>query len=690
MSAAMNFLGHWVRTPVADALGWTLVHSLWEGLVIAATLAMVLAGLRSALGRYAAACVALVAIVASFAVTLWQLWPETAGARSPLALDLPPVSSLVAVNAPAEPVSLRELLAIIAPWLAPIWIAGVFLFSLRSAAGWLRLSGMRQRGVCAAPAVWQQAVTWLAAELRVSRPVVLLESVLVETPMVLGHLRPMILVPLGFLAGLPSDQVEAILLHELAHIRRADYLINTFQRVVEGLLFYHPAAWWISRVIRTERENCCDDAVVDLRGNAHAYAEALTTLEQTRVEQRWPGGEAAVAATGGSLIKRIQRLLYPQSPSALSAPTIAAIVVIATTAMALVAWPAKEKQEGPVTAQTSAQGPWAKWLNEDVVYIIAPEEKAAFETLSTDEDRQKFVEQFWERRNPTPGSVENKVKEEHYRRIAYANAHWFENRPGWQTDRGRIYILYGPPDEIESHPHSDNSVKAPFEKWRYHYLEGFVDAARATHVNGNNIDLTFVERDGAWVQVDTLPANAAKSAVQQPVTASAAAQWLNEDVVYIISPEEKAAFESLATDDERQHFIEQFWQRRDPTPGTPENEFKEEHYRRIAYANKRWTASKPGWQTDRGRIYIQYGPPDEIESQPTGNNKIPSPYEEWFYHHIVGADGTIMPRTDLRVSPGKAGTDTYGAAEFTFVDKYGTKDYTLENTVLIGKQTKPE
>ena len=116
--------------------------------------------------------------------------------------------------------------------------------------------------------------------------------------------------PVGLLTGLPREQIEAILLHELAHIRRCDYLVNVLQRSVEGLLFYHPAVWWISRVIRAERENCCDDVVVATSGNAHEYAVALAALE----ENRWSGREPAVAATGGNLVKRIRRLLYPQRP----------------------------------------------------------------------------------------------------------------------------------------------------------------------------------------------------------------------------------------------------------------------------------------------------------------------------------------------------------------------------------------
>jgi bla regulator protein blaR1 len=116
--------------------------------------------------------------------------------------------------------------------------------------------------VCCAPESWHNELRRLAGNLRVSTPVVLLESCLADSPMVIGHFRPVLLMPIGLLAGLPATQIEAILLHELGHIRSCDYLVNVWQRLVEGLLFYHPAVWWISRVIRTERENCCDDAVV--------------------------------------------------------------------------------------------------------------------------------------------------------------------------------------------------------------------------------------------------------------------------------------------------------------------------------------------------------------------------------------------------------------------------------------------
>ncbi len=140
------------------------------------------------------------------------------------------------------------------------------------------------------------------------------------------------------------------------------------------------------------------------------------------------------------------------------------------------------------------QGPWKKWMNEDVVYIITDEEKRAFKQLKTDEERQQFVEQFWLRRDPTPDTEENEYKEEHYRRIAYANDHYASGIPGWKTDRGRIYIAYGPADEIDSHPSGGSYERPieegggetstyPFEDWRYRYIDGV----------GTNVIIEFVD-----------------------------------------------------------------------------------------------------------------------------------------------------------------------------------------------------
>jgi len=143
----------------------------------------------------------------------------------------------------------------------------------------------------------------------------------------------------------------------------------------------------------------------------------------------------------------------------------------------------KQKKANSKAMKQELSSTYKKWLNEDVRYIITPEELSAFKQLSNDEERDQFIEQFWLRRDPTPDTPENEYKEEHYRRIAYANEHFAAGIPGWRTDRGRIYIMWGPPDEIDSHPSGGSYQRPieegggetstyPFEDWRYRYLEG--------------------------------------------------------------------------------------------------------------------------------------------------------------------------------------------------------------------------
>lgn len=143
----------------------------------------------------------------------------------------------------------------------------------------------------------------------------------------------------------------------------------------------------------------------------------------------------------------------------------------------------REKRKREERLRKELEGPFRKWLSEDVTYIITDEERQAFKRLATDEEREQFIEQFWLRRDPTPDSAENEFKEEHYRRIAYANERFASGIPGWKTDRGRIYIAYGPADEVESHPSGGTYERPieegggttstfPFEKWRYRWIEG--------------------------------------------------------------------------------------------------------------------------------------------------------------------------------------------------------------------------
>jgi GWxTD domain-containing protein len=455
-----------VGTPLARAIGWTLFHSLWEGAIVAVALLAALWVLRSSRSRYLAACLAMLAMVAGFIGTL--LFVQYAANLKPTAFNptIPPA-------APGDALSLRNEFATLSAsdvlsWLAPFWFAGVVLFHLRGLAGWIAVRRLGSRGVCRAPELWQERLIGVCERIRLSKPVALLESSLAAAPVVVGYLRPAILLPVGMLANMPASQVEAILLHELAHIRRHDYLVNLFQTVVEGFLFYHPAVWWISGVIRAERENCCDDLVVAANGNAPEYAAALTALEQSR----WAAHDAALAATGGNLMQRIRRLLYPrENPRPALAPVVSAGILAVAAAMALMAW-----QSPPPTPDSPAQS----WLDNEAAYIITDAERTAFLKLQSEAERAQFIEQFWLRRDPTPDTVENEFKEEHYRRIGYANARFGSRTgiPGSKTDRGRIYIRYGPSDEIDSHSST--------EEWRYRWIEGM----------GTNVIIEFLDPDG--------------------------------------------------------------------------------------------------------------------------------------------------------------------------------------------------
>jgi GWxTD domain-containing protein len=515
----MNELMAWVQAPVARALGWTLAHSVWEGAAVAAALAAALFVFRprSARVRYALACGAMVAMLAGFAVTLAVLWPKPEPLLAIPAGRMPAFTQTTAVGLPMPPETPRDWLG----WLVPFWMAGALLYYAYSAGGWVAARHLRLRGVTPAPEEWRRRLRALAARVRLTRPVMLLESCLVETPVVVGFLRPAILAPVGFLTGLAPELVESILLHELAHIRRYDYAVNMIQTFVEGLLFYHPAVWWVSKMARAEREHCCDDAVVAALGGAREYASALAALEELR-SARGP----ALAARGGDLMMRIRRLLGPEEPRSIVGPAFGAGLLLVSIAAGLFAWqpapparkpaapkppaavavapappvapavtpeppapvvaaepePAPPQSPQPARPVTELAAPYQKWVNEDVSYVITEEEKAAFQRLQTDPEREQFIEQFWLRRDPTPGTAQNEFKEEHYRRITYANAHFIEHAPGWKTHRGIYYVKFGPPDEIEDH----RDTTPAFQVWTYHNMAGRGEASLFfTNLNGD-------------------------------------------------------------------------------------------------------------------------------------------------------------------------------------------------------------
>jgi beta-lactamase regulating signal transducer with metallopeptidase domain len=287
-----------------DALGWSLLHLLWEGAIIAVLLAAALAALRhaSARVRYVVNCAALLMMLTAFVTTLTELSiiPSPDHIVAAHAADPPPVPDSVSQTAPPlAPVK------VYLPALVWAWFGGVLALSIRSLGGWAVAGRFARRHARAADAAWQERFSVLVQRMSITRPVRLAVSALAQVPAVVGWMKPIVLVPAGVFANLPAEQIEALLAHELAHVCRNDYLANLLQTAAETLFFYHPAVWWVSRNIRNERENCCDDFAVRICGDTVAYVRALTGLEQMR--DTTP--HLAVAANGGSLVVRVERLL---------------------------------------------------------------------------------------------------------------------------------------------------------------------------------------------------------------------------------------------------------------------------------------------------------------------------------------------------------------------------------------------
>jgi Tol biopolymer transport system component len=338
-------LPHVFETVFFSKLSIALLHFLWQGLILAlcALLLLLLLRRKSAAARY----LALLAVLGGMAIcpvaTFFLLPNQTLPPQGQLehfqlsggdrfnpnaaGTQLPPVTPATTISTAASslietttaepsaaplPASswqvplhrIRIWLGDHLLWTAVLWLAGVALMLGRFLFGLFVLARCQRRGLQPISDALAERFAYLAKRLAVTRPVRLLISSLVQVPTVIGWLRPVILLPASALTGLAPAQLEAILAHELAHIRRRDYLVNLFQILVETFLFYHPAVWWVSNRLREEREHCCDDLVVGLGGSPLVYVKALTRLAEIGPELPNP----ALAGTGGKLLTRIRRL----------------------------------------------------------------------------------------------------------------------------------------------------------------------------------------------------------------------------------------------------------------------------------------------------------------------------------------------------------------------------------------------
>lgn len=319
----------WLSHKESLALGWTLLHFCWQGTIVAVifVLADRITQRASSRVRYAVALVALgimpLAVLTTFANEMktpaQAITSETSRQATQAQATQTPISSPLQLSLTGQ--SSRELAPVvrnpeawltshtqsILPWVDLIWMFGILLFAVRATGGWWQLEQLRRTARGVVPAHVIESLVRVCERLNVGRRIILRVSDQVISPMVMGVWQATVILPVSAILHLSTEELEAVLAHELGHVRRWDYACNLMQTGLETLLFFHPAVWWLSRIVRDRREVCCDEIAVRTCSNPVVYAQTLLRLE----EQKTRGLELAVAFKGssGSLLGRVEKVL---------------------------------------------------------------------------------------------------------------------------------------------------------------------------------------------------------------------------------------------------------------------------------------------------------------------------------------------------------------------------------------------
>nr|WP_295773893.1 M56 family metallopeptidase [Rhodoferax sp.] len=324
---------------LVPALGWALLHFVWQGLAVGVVAWLALALMRNAgpRWRYAVCALALLTCLCLPLAHVGWMMTQAVDGLALQALDLPDWLQSLATQLPA---------------LVAAWSLGVGLMALRLGAG-LAWVGVLRRRALPAPAVWQARLDALALRLGVQRKVLLKLLPDLASPITIGCVRPLVLLPGALLSGMPVHLLEALLAHELAHVRRWDYLVNLLQSVVEALLFFHPVVWWLSTRMRDAREEVADALAADALGDPRCMAQALhaLSLQQTSLMPA-----LAMSASGGKLLQRLERLMAPQPTQTSSWKMALPALLLASASLWVQAssTPAASPAQQPTTATTTA------------------------------------------------------------------------------------------------------------------------------------------------------------------------------------------------------------------------------------------------------------------------------------------------------------------------------------------------
>lgn len=379
----------------ANALGWTLLHSIWQSAMVFLIVVVVLRFLPAAFSRvrYAVSCAGLFLLFISSALTFTYFIP---GEVEPMAIhnggtlpiefaaytmgDTPRGQALFS--------SVNSVVQTYMPFILAAWMAGFFLFAIRLSTGIWYTGRLREESTPLENR-WSIYIKEISEKLGIRRLVALAESPSVKSPMVIGYLKPVILIPAGMLTGLTTEQLETIFVHELAHIKRHDYLINFIQSFLETVFFFNPFVWILSNVIRREREYCCDDLVLRHHGGVRAYAYALTHLAEARLSTQ--SFALSLAADKNQLLNRIRRIMEKSAKNHSGKTRILLPAVLLTGGLLCISWLGIQQEKAPQ----------ADSLGADQDTIIGDNKNGAFYSrksiITIDENGQpheEVVEEF--------------------------------------------------------------------------------------------------------------------------------------------------------------------------------------------------------------------------------------------------------------------------------------------------------
>jgi bla regulator protein BlaR1 len=382
-----------ISEEIINALGWTVLHSLWQALLVTLVVAggMILLQKQGARWRYRFANAGLLTIVALAGITFFMSY--YGAVETAIVLDSA-TGAAGTVHVVEQPAGFWQVFETYfndhMPLIVVVWFMGMVVFLLRMLGGLAYVEYLKNRFTGELPASWQDQLEQLSNKLSLKRKVRLLESALVTVPMVIGWLKPVILIPVGAVNGLTMEQAEAVLAHELAHISRNDFLWNLLQSLVEVLFYFNPAVWWLSAVIRNERENCCDDVALELCENRLVYAKALVEIQEQN-KNRKPGMALAFSGRRRQMLNRISRILnHPQNKSKIMEKfVITSLLLLAVLGISMSEYRNVEKHEPieelSITAWVSDNDQFTETI--EITATLAKEAIADVDTLPQGKNR---------------------------------------------------------------------------------------------------------------------------------------------------------------------------------------------------------------------------------------------------------------------------------------------------------------